>query len=51
MEGQLDVYVNDVLLIERGIRGIETKSSIAPGIFAYSGKAEFADFNVYELES
>jgi len=47
MEGQLEVYINDVLLISCAM---ETKSYIAPGVFAFSGKAEISDFRVYELE-
>ena len=47
MEGQLEVYLNDVLYISCGM---ETKSFIAPGLFAFSGKAEISNFKVYELE-
>lgn len=47
MEGQLEVYINDVLFIECAI---ETKACMVPGLFAFSGKAEFSGFKVYELE-
>ncbi len=48
MEGQLEVYINDILFIECGM---ETKEYITPGLFAFSGKAEISDFMVYELEN
>lgn len=48
MEGQLEVYVNNVLFIECGM---ETKSYITPGVFAFSGTAEISDFKVYEIEN
>ena len=47
MEGQLDVYINDVLFISCAM---ETKSCIVPGLFAFSGKAEISALKVYELE-
>ncbi len=47
MEGQLEVYINDILFIECGM---ETKKYIVPGLFAFSGKAKITDFIVYELE-
>ncbi len=47
MEGQVEVYLNDVLYISCAM---QTKSCIAPGLFAFSGKAEISDFKVYELE-
>lgn len=47
IEGQFEVYINDVLFIECGI---ETKSYMIPGIFAYSGTALISDFLVYEIE-
>lgn len=46
-EGQLDIYINDILFIECGIK---TESYLSPGLFAFSGNAEFKDFTVYELE-
>lgn len=48
MEGQLEVYVNDVLFIECAMK---TKAFITPGLFAYSGKAEISNFVIYELEN
>ncbi|MBR7133640.1 MAG: family 43 glycosylhydrolase [Clostridia bacterium] len=48
MEGQLEVYINDILFIECGM---ETKSHIVPGLFSYSGKARISNFKVYELEN
>lgn len=47
MEGQLEVYINDILFISCGMT---TKSHIVPGLFAFSGKAEISGFKVYELE-
>ncbi len=46
MEGQIEVYIDDVLYISCSM---ETKSYISPGLFAYSGKALISDFKVYEL--
>jgi len=48
MEGQLEVYINDILLIECCI---ETKSHMVPGLFSYSGTAQISNFKVYELEN
>ena len=48
MEGQLEVYIDDILFIECGI---ETKSYIVPGLFSYSGTAQISNFRVYELEN
>lgn len=46
-EGQLDIYINDILFIECGIK---TESYLSPGLFTFSGNAEFKGFTVYELE-
>lgn len=48
MEGQLELYIDDVMFIQCGIK---TRSYITPGLFAFSGKAEFENFKVYELEA
>jgi len=47
MEGQVEVYVDDILYISCSM---ETKSYISPGLFAFSGTALVSDFKVYELE-
>jgi hypothetical protein len=47
MEGQIEVYINDVLFIECGM---ETKKQMSAGLFCYSGKAEFSGLKIYELE-
>lgn len=47
MEGQLEVYVNDTLFLQYGIR---TEAKIEVGVFAMNGQAEFRNLTVYELE-
>lgn len=47
-EGQLDVYIDDILFIQCAI---DTKKYFAPGLFAYSGRAEFENLKFYELEN
>ncbi len=47
MEGQLEVYVDDVLLMQRGLK---TEKCISAGLFAFDGRAEFRDLKIYELE-
>ena len=47
MEGQLEVYVNDTLFLQYGIR---TEAKIEAGVFAMNGQAEFRNLTVYELE-
>lgn len=48
MEGQLEVYIDDVMFLQCGLK---TQDYIAPGVFAFSGCAEFENFKVYELEA
>lgn len=47
MEGQLEVYVNDTLFLQYGIR---TEAKIEAGVLAMNGQAEFRNLTVYELE-
>lgn len=48
MEGQLELYIDDVLFIQCGIK---TEKYISPGLFVFSGDAEIKNFKVYELEN
>lgn len=48
MEGQLEVYIDDILYMQCGIK---TQSIISGGVFAFSGCAEFEDMKIYELEN
>lgn len=47
MEGQLEVYVNDVLVIQQGIK---TEKAITSGIFSSCGNADFERLRLYEIE-
>ena len=47
MEGQLEVYVNDTLFLQYGIR---TEAKIEAGVLAMNGQAKFRNLTVYELE-
>lgn len=45
-EGQLEVYVDDVLFMQCGIK---TGTSISGGVFAFSGCADFENLKIWEL--
>ena len=45
-EGQLEVYVDDVLFMQCGIK---TETSISGGVFAFSGCADFENLKIWEL--
>ena len=47
MEGQLEVYLDDILFIQQGIK---TEMAIAGGLFSACGNADFRNLQVYELE-
>ncbi len=47
-EGQLEVYLDDVLYIQCGLN---TENHIGFGLFAFSGEAVFKNLKLYELES
>lgn len=46
-EGQFELYIDDVLWIQCGM---ETEKTMVPGLFAFSGEADFKNIAVYELE-
>lgn len=48
LDGQIEVYINDVLFIECAM---ETRKYMIPGLFCFSGKVRFSDFIIYELEN
>lgn len=48
LEGQLEVYIDDVLYMQCGLN---TESYIGLGLFAFSGEAVFNGLTLYELEN
>ena len=48
MEGQLEVYIDDILYMQCGIK---SGKHISAGLWAFSGSAEFGNVKLYELES
>ena len=47
MEGQIEVYLDDILFIQQGIK---TERAIAGGLFSACGNADFEKLQGYELE-
>lgn len=48
MEGQLEVYIDDVLYMQCGIK---TGKFISGGLWTFSGCAEFESMKLFELEN